>query len=216
MSSRTFKILAFGVAALFAAFYTAEGFLYRDYNVDMFQVATGYLKDRNGALYPTDFIWSKADMIRNLHVCVRELMRATDALTLGLIHEPIDLFLLWLPVGFLLFFWGNYLLAFRFTHDRWASLLVACSFMLVRRTPWDWWGMGPTYTMSARGLALCVLPLGLWAFLCAKENFCAWDVFFSCGDWSAISIRFRGGDLSRCWGSPSFLWSVFSPAPGPG
>lgn len=165
MVSRRFHVHVFSLAVLFAALYTAEGWMFKDYNLDMFQVANGYLKDCDDALYPVDFIWSKADMIANLHVNVRRLMWVTDALTLGRVREPIDLFLLWLPVGFLLFFTGNYLLALRFSGDQRAALLVACAFMVVRRTIWDWWGIGPTFTMSARGPVLSLLPLAFWAFL---------------------------------------------------
>jgi hypothetical protein len=159
-----FRILFVLFALGFAGVYTAEGFLYRDYNLDEFQVATGYLKDVEPGLFPSDFIWSKAEMVRNLHVCVRRVMGFTQAVSGGLISEPIDLFLLWLPLCMVLFFVGIYLLCFEFTRDRWASLLVACMFMLVRRVPWDWWGLGPTFTMSARGTVLSGMPLILWCY----------------------------------------------------
>ncbi len=180
-----FRFLAAAVALFFAALYTTEGFLFRDYNLDEFQVATGYLKDLTPPLYPTDFIWSKAEMTRNLHVCVRALMRFTEGITFGRVAEPIDLFLLWLPVCQILFFAGILLLAFQFTRDRWASLLTACSFMVVRRTIWDWWGIGPTYTMSARGLVLSVLPLGLWAYFRCKDDLRKLGGFFLF--WGVIS-----------------------------
>ncbi len=159
-----FRILVILVGIVFAAVYTTEGFLFRDYNEDEFQVASGYLKDQQDALYQRDFIWSKADMVRNLHVCVRGFMRVTEWITFGVFKEPIDLFLVWLPMCVFLFFVGNYLLCLRFTGNSLASLLIACSFMLVRRTIWDWWGVGPIFTMSARGLALSLLPLALWAY----------------------------------------------------
>jgi hypothetical protein len=91
-------------------------------------------------------------------------MQVTSFCTLGMIREPIDLYLVWLPICIFVFFLGIYLLCFYFTDHPLASLLVACSFMLVRRTVWDWWGLGPMYTMSARGLVLSLLPLGLWVF----------------------------------------------------
>ena len=154
-----------GLASLFfASTYGIEGVLFRDYNQDEFQVATGYLKDRDPTLFQNDFIWSKPEMISNLHVCVRTAMDVTNYLTCGLFKEPIDLFLFWLPICIVLFFVGNYLLCLKFTSSRWASLLVTCSLMIVRRTIWDWWGLGPMFTMSARGLVLTFLPLGLWAY----------------------------------------------------
>jgi len=177
--------LGLSVAILFAGFYTAEGILFKDYNLDEFQVATGYLKDLDSTLFPKDFIWSKPEMVRNLHVCVRALMDFTNKLTFGAVQEPIDLYLIWLPIAFLLFFAGNYLLSYEFTKNSSASLLVACCFMLVRRTVWDWWGIGPTYTMSARGLVLTLLPLGLWAFFRCQSNFKKLAVF-SLG-WGFIS-----------------------------
>lgn len=158
----SFQWLVLGAALAFAAIYTAEGFLFKDYNLDEFQVATGYLKDRDPGMYSTDFVWSKAEMVRNLHVSVRRLMQFTEFITGGILSEPIDLFLLWLPICQAVFFVGIYLLASRFTGDRWASFLIACSFMLTRRILWDWWGLGPTYTMSARGPVLSCLPLMLW------------------------------------------------------
>ncbi len=176
-------LLAALVALVFAAVYTAEGFLFRDFNLDEYQVATGYLKDRDPSLYAGDFIWEKPEMTRNLHVCVRAVMRATDWLTQGWMAEPIDPFLLWLPMACLLFFAGTYLLALEFSGDPRAALFTACSFLAVRRTIWDWWGIGPTFTLSARGLVLCLLPLGLWAFLRCRNRisrlaplFLAWGV----------------------------------------
>jgi hypothetical protein len=187
------------VGIIFAALYTAEGILFRDYNLDEFQVATAYLKDQEPVLFPTDFIWSQAEMVRNLHVCVRGMMRFTDILTLGSIKEPIDLFLVWLPVCFLLFFIGNYLLSWHFTRHHWVSLLIACSFMLVRRTVWDWWGIGPTYTMSARGLVLSVLPLSLWIYFQVQNRFSWLALCFFC--WGLISnLHPLGG-----WGLVEFL-----------
>src|SRR5689334_17831693 len=110
MSNRKFHFLAAAVAIILALAYTAEGFIYKDYNLDEFQVATGYLRDTRPGIYPSDFIWSKPAMVRNLHVCVRKVMAITDALSGHRMAEPIDLFLLWLPFAFLLFFTGNYLL----------------------------------------------------------------------------------------------------------
>ncbi len=193
-----FNLLVALLGIAFASLYTAEGFLFRDYNLDEFQVATGYLKDREPALYPSDFIWAKPEMTRNLHVCVRRLMRATEAVTFGALHEPIDLFLVWLPVCMLFFYAGIYLLCLRFTGDRVASLLVACAFMLVRRTVWDWWGLGPTYTMSARGLAMALMPLMLWAYFRCRHNmgwlalcFLAWGLVSNLhplGGWGLLEV----------------------------
>lgn len=165
-----FRVLVAFLALTFATLYTAEGFLYRDYNLDEFQVATGYLKDRDPSLYASDFIWSKPEMTRNLHVNVRRLMAFTDTITLHQISEPINLFILWLPFCILFFFAGIYLLAERFTGDRWASLWIACCFMLPRRTIWDWWGLGPLFTMSARGTVLSLIPLALWIYFKYQQD----------------------------------------------
>jgi hypothetical protein len=164
MVTLRFHSVAICIALIFAAIYASEGILFRDYNLDEFQVATGYLKDRDPSLFPKDFIWSKPEMVRNLHVCVRNVLEFTNRMTFRSIQEPIDLFLIWLPIGFVLFFIGNYLLSYEFTHNGLASLFVASCFMLVRRTVYDWWGIGPMFTMSARGLVLSCLPLGLWFF----------------------------------------------------
>jgi hypothetical protein len=152
------------IAFVFALLYTAEGIVYRDYNLDEFQVATGYLKDREPGLFSSDFIWSKDVMIRNLHLCVRALMDFTDWITFRSLEEPIDLFLIWLPLAFILFFLGNYLLAYEFSRHHAGSILVACIFSLIHRTVYDWWGIGPTLTMSARGIVVAILPLALWSF----------------------------------------------------
>jgi len=166
-----FPLLVAMVGWIFSAVYTAEGLLSQNYNQDEFQVATAYLKDHDPALFPKDFIWSQPEMIRNLHLCIRVLMRITDALTFGLFSEPIDLFLLWLPICVFSFFSGIYLLCLRFSGDQLASLLVACSFMLVRRVIWDWWGVGPVFdTVSARGVVLSFLPLALWAYFLCEEH----------------------------------------------
>ena len=74
-----FRSWALAVAAAFAFLYFTEAVIELDFNLDPFQVATGYLKDRNPDLFPRDFIWGKAEMTRNLHVCVRGLMRFTMA-----------------------------------------------------------------------------------------------------------------------------------------
>ena len=52
----SFQWLVLGAALAFATIYTAEGFLFKDYNLDEFQVATGYLKDRDPGMYSTDFV----------------------------------------------------------------------------------------------------------------------------------------------------------------
>jgi hypothetical protein len=194
----SFRWVVLGAALFFAAIYAAEGFLFKDYNVDEFQVATGYLVDTQPGIYPRDFVWGKADMVRNLHMSVRRLMEFTNFVTGGIVSEPIDLFLLWLPVCQAVFFIGIYLLASRFTRNRWASFLIACSFMLTRRIVWDWWGLGPTYTMSARGLVLCCLPLMLWwYFRCERRltwlipSFLAWGAICNLhplSGWGAVEL----------------------------
>jgi hypothetical protein len=166
------------VAIIFALVYTAEGWIYKDYNLDIFQIATGYLKDRDPTLFSSDFIWSKSEMIRNLHVCVRNLLGFTEVLTGGMTQEPIDLHLIWLPVMVVVFFLGIYLLCEHFTKSHWASLLVACSFMLVRRSIWDWWGIGPIFTLSARGPVLAFIPLALWGYFRCRENLFKLACFF--------------------------------------
>jgi hypothetical protein len=176
------RSLILSIALLFAAVYAIEGFLFRDYNEDEFQVATAYLKDRDPSLYSADFIWGKPEMIQNMHVCIRSMLRVTEIATFGLISEPVDYYLIWLFFGLLLFFFGNYLLCLRFTGNPWASLFVACAFMLVRRTIWDWWGLGPTFTMSARGMILSFLPLALWLyFRYEKKPLALFGLFFAWG-----------------------------------
>jgi len=174
------------LGCLFAAVYTAEGVLSRNYNQDEFQVATGYLKDRDTTLFSRDLIWSQPEAVRNFHVPVRALMRVSDGLTFGSVREPIDLFLLWLPVCVFLFFIGNYILCHQFTRDGLASLLAACAFMLARRVIWDWWGAGPVFTtVSARGLVLSLLPLGLWSYLRWRDHIPSLACFFLV--WGIIS-----------------------------
>ncbi len=196
MRSRVFPIL-FGL--LFGVTYLSEGLLYRDYNEDEFQVATAYLKDRNPSLYNSDFVWTDPEMIRNLHVCVRGLMRITHWATPGMFQEPIDIYLLWLPVCVFAFFLGIYLLCLRFTRTPLASLLVACSFMLVRRVVGDWWGIGPTFTMSARGLVMSFMPLLLWLFFECRGQLIPLAWTFFC--WGVLSnLHPLGG-----WGLVEFL-----------
>jgi hypothetical protein len=182
LRSHGFAVL---IAVLFAGIYTVEGILFKDYNLDEFQVATGYLKDTDPTLFPKDFIWSKPAMVRNLHVSVRKLMEVTDKICFKSVNEPIDLFLIWLPIAFILFFLGNYLLSYHFSRSHISSLLVACCFMLVRRTVYDWWGIGPTFTMSARGIVLALLPLGFWFFLQSYSDYKKLAVFSFC--WGLIS-----------------------------
>lgn len=194
-----FRVFILALACAFAAAYTAEGFIFRDYNEDEFQVATAYLKDHDPSLYSRDFIWGKPEMIRNLHVCVRGLMRVTEIVTFGCMREPIDLYILWLPVCMVAFFIGIYLLCVRFTGDRVASTLVACVFMLIHRTPWDWWGLGPMITMSARGLALALMPLMLWAYFECRGNLLRLGLCFFA--WGLVSnLHPLGG-----WGLLEFL-----------
>ena len=172
-------------AALFLAVVAGGTMLtFREVDVpaDQANMLTEVLKSDDPVLYPNDEVFATgeagAPWQLRLPAYRRMMQRAVHAVGR---HDPVNALRLIGAVCALIYLVTMYTLLYRQTHSSIIAMLVAVMSMAIFSVRRPYWGIGPIFSVTPAGMAMCLAPLLVLLLVNSLDRWRAVGVFFLAG-----------------------------------